>query len=125
MFVIVDLSIHSVRFFADGKANIIAVFLYYLHSFSMHLELFFALAFLLSSLKVLFDLTHNSELIALQMAGLSNRRLTGPLFILAVSMTLPPMPMPNGSPRMLANRSIFPREHAKHKKQASASMSIA
>lgn len=118
IYVIIDLSVHSVRFFADGKANAIAVFLYYLHSFSMHLDLFFAIAFLLSSLKVLFDLTHHSELIALQMAGLSKRLLTRPLFILAASLSL--FSYSNAqwlAPNAQESIESFRSEHAKRKKQ--------
>jgi lipopolysaccharide export LptBFGC system permease protein LptF len=118
VYVIIDLSIHSVRFFADGRANFGSVLLYYIHSFSMHLDLFFALAFLLSALKVLFDLTHHSELIALQMAGLSKRRLTRPLFMLAATLTV----LSFANSQFLATdaqESIesFRFEHAKRKKE--------
>ena len=118
IYLIVDLSIHSVRFFADGKAGTIAVILYYIHCFSMHLDLFFSLAFLLSALKVLFDLTHHSELIALQMAGLSNRRLTRPLFIIASTLSL--FSYANSqwlAPNALESIDSFRMEHAKRKKQ--------
>ena len=119
VYLVIDLSIHSVRFFADGKANAIAVILYYINCFSMHLDLFFALSFLLSTLKVLFDLTHHSELIALQMAGLSNRRLTGPLFILAATLSL--LSFANAqwlSPYASDSIDSFRQEYAKRKKQA-------
>lgn len=119
IYVIVDLSVHSIRFFADGKANIFHVLLYYIHSFSMRLDIFFSLAFLLSALKVLFDLTHHSELIALQMAGLSKRRLTQPLFILAATLSL--LSYANAqwlAPDALESIGSFRNEHAKRKKQA-------
>ncbi|MBF8263843.1 MAG: hypothetical protein HW387_1508 [Parachlamydiales bacterium] len=119
IYVVIDLSIHSVRFFADGKVNALAVFLYYLHSFAMHLDLFFSLAFVLSSLKVLFDFTHHFELIALQMAGLSKRRLTRPLFILATTLSL--LSYANAqwlAPNAQESIDLFRMEHAKRKKQA-------
>jgi lipopolysaccharide export system permease protein len=119
IFLLVDLSIHSVRFFADGHARALAVLLYYIHSFSMHLDLFFALAFLLSALKVLFDLTHHFELVALQMAGLSKQRLTRSLFIVAAVLSL--LSYANAewlAPNALESIDSFRSEHAKRKKQA-------
>ena len=118
VYLIIDLSIHTVRFFVDGRANAIAIMLYYIHSFSMHLDLFFALAFLLSALKVLFDLTHHFELVALQMAGLSKQRLTRPLFTLATMLTL--FSYANAqwlSPNAHESIESFRKEHDIRKKQ--------
>lgn len=118
VYAIIDLSIHSVRFFAGGKAGALAVLLYYLHSFSLHLDLFFSLAFILSALKVLFDLAHHFELIALQMAGLSKRRLARPLFILAAVMIC--LSYANAqwlAPDAQESIDHFRNEHAKRKKR--------
>lgn len=81
IYVIIDLSAHGVRFFS--KANLLQVALYYLNSFSTLLDLFLALTFLLSTLKVLFDLTTHREIVALQMAGLSKKTLLIPFFLFA------------------------------------------
>jgi lipopolysaccharide export system permease protein len=119
VYLIIDLSIHSVRFFADGRANTIAILLYYIHSFSMHLDLFLALSFLLSALKILFDLTHHFELIALQMAGLSKQKLTRPFFILASTFTI--ISYSNAewlAPNAQESIDSFRKEYAKRKKQA-------
>lgn len=119
IYLVIDLSIHSVRFFADGQAKTAAILLYYIHSYSVHLDLFFALSFLLSSLKVLFDLTHHLELVALQMAGLSKQRLTLPIFILAGVMSLTSYANAEWlSPQALDSIDTFRSEHAKRKKQA-------
>lgn len=118
IYLIIDLSIHSVRFFADGRANLLLIILYYIHSFSMHLDIFFALAFLLSAMKVLFDLNHHLELIALQMAGLSKQRLTRPLFILGAALTI--FSYANAewlAPNALESIESFRKVHAKRKKQ--------
>jgi len=119
VYVLIDLSIHSVRFFADGHANFLAVLMYYIHSFSMYLDLFLALAFLLSALKVLFDLNNHFELIALQMAGLSKQKLTRPLFIIAIILTLASYANAEWlAPNALESIESFRKVHAKRKKQA-------
>jgi lipopolysaccharide export system permease protein len=118
VYVLIDLSIHSVRFLA-GKAGVLKLFLYYLHSFSRHLDLFFSLAFLLTILRVLIDLAQNSELIALHMAGLSKLRLSRPLFMTALCLTL--LSYANAqwlAPDSLESIDMFRVEHAKRKKTA-------
>src|SRR5690606_13695515 len=86
IYVIIDLSAHGVRFFSKTSFSEIA--LYYLNSFSTLLDLFLTLTFLLSSLKVLFDLTMHREIVALQMAGLSKKRLLFPFFLFASLIAL-------------------------------------
>ena len=54
----------------------------------MHLDLFLPLAFLLTSMKVLFDLNAHSELVAFQMAGLSKKKLLRPFFLFASLLSL-------------------------------------
>ncbi len=86
IYTIVDLSIHGIRFFHGGSAwEIIA---YYVYSFAGHLNFFLPLTLLLSSLRVLFDLNIHNEFIALQMAGLSQKKLLLPFFSLAIMLTL-------------------------------------
>ncbi|MBX7066133.1 MAG: LptF/LptG family permease [Parachlamydiales bacterium] len=81
IFVIVDLSAHGIRFFS--KVGYAEIFLYYLNTFSANLELFLSLVFLLSALRVLFELTSHRESVALQMAGISKKKLLAPFFFFA------------------------------------------
>ncbi len=118
VYVLIDLSIHSVRFLAS-KAGILEIFFYYIHSFSRHLDLFLSLAYLLTILRVLTDLSQHSELIALQMAGLSKRTLSTPLFLTALSLTL--LSYANAqwlAPEALESIDTFRVEHAKRNKTA-------
>lgn len=116
VYFLLDLSIHGARFFL-GKARAIDLFLYYLRSFSQHLDLFIALSFLLTLLKVLTDLAHYSELIALHMAGLSTKKLAAPLFGTALFLAM--LSLSNAqwlSPDALASIDSFRDRHAKRKK---------
>ncbi len=81
IYVIIDLSAHGIRFFS--KAGYREITLYYLNTFSSQLDLFFSLTFLLATLRVLFDLSSHREILALQMAGLSKKRLLIPFFAFA------------------------------------------
>lgn len=83
IYVIVDLAIHGVRFISSEKTTCREVCFYYLQTFSALLELFLTLTFLLASMRVLFDLNEHRELVALQMAGLSRKRLLAPFFLFA------------------------------------------
>lgn len=87
IYILVDFSIHGVKFLSLGKTTFIDLSLYYLRLFARHLELFISLSFLLSSLKVLLDLNGHQELVALQMAGLSKKRLLFPFFALAALLS--------------------------------------
>jgi len=87
IYVIVDLSVNSVRFFSSGGTTFIEISLYYLRNFAKHLELFFPLSFLLSAMKVLFDLNAYRELVALQMAGLSKKKLLSPFYLFAILLS--------------------------------------
>ena len=87
-YILVDLSINGFRFFSKGTTTFADIALYYLRQFAMHLELFLPLSFLLAALKVLFDLNSHRELVALQMAGLSKKKLLSPFFLFAGILTL-------------------------------------
>jgi lipopolysaccharide export system permease protein len=86
IYVIVDLSAHGVRFLSKSGFSEIA--LYYLYTFATLLELFLTLAFLLSTIRILFDLSSHRELLALQMAGLSKKKLLTPFFLFATALSL-------------------------------------
>ena len=89
IYVIIDLSIHGVRFLTKGpNTTAFDLIFYYLRHFAMHLDLFLPLAFLLSTYKVLFSLSGHLELVALQMAGLSKKKLLLPFFYFAATLSL-------------------------------------
>ncbi len=83
LYVAVDLSVNGVRFFTSEKTLAAEIALYYLQNFAEHLDLFLPLSFLLSAMKVLLDLNAHRELGALQMAGLSKKKLLSPFFLFA------------------------------------------
>lgn len=86
VYILVDLSAHGVRFLS--KSNLNDVFIYYCYSISTLLDLFVTLGFLLSMLRVLHDLNSNREILALQMTGLSKRKILIPFFVFAGSLSL-------------------------------------
>ncbi|MDE3045143.1 MAG: LptF/LptG family permease [Verrucomicrobiota bacterium] len=88
IYLLLDLSINGVRFLGKGHAEPLSLLFYYLRSFSVHLELFLPLSFLLTVLKVLLDLNEHLELVALQMAGLSRKKLLVPFFFFASFLSL-------------------------------------
>lgn len=83
IYAIIDLTIHGVRFFSHGSIQWTEVTAYYLHNFATHLDFFFPLTLLFTILKVLLDLNSHNELVALQIAGLSQKKLLIPFFIFA------------------------------------------
>jgi lipopolysaccharide export system permease protein len=87
IYVVVDLSVHGVRFLSSGKTPLAEIALYYLRTFAVLLELFLTLTFLLATMRVLFDLNEHRELVALQMAGLSKKRLLAPFFLFAAFLS--------------------------------------
>jgi lipopolysaccharide export system permease protein len=122
IYAVVDLSMHSVRFFADGQAPFVAVARYYLSHFSAFLNLFFPLAFLLSSIRVLSDLSSHGEIVALQMAGLSAQRLLAPFTLFACALSLTAYVNAEWwAPDSLAVATTFREKHApRHKRDAKA-----
>lgn len=87
LYVIIDLSEHSVGLFKSEGISIKNVFVYYSHTFLVFLDFFFPLAFLLASLKILLDLNAYQELVALQMAGISKRQILFPFFVFAAILS--------------------------------------
>ncbi len=81
IYMVVDLSVHGVRFLS--KSSLIDVLHFYMYTFASLLELFLTLAFLMAALRVLFDLNAHREFTALQMAGISKKRLLSPFFLFA------------------------------------------
>ncbi len=88
VYVLIDLSIHGVRFLGRDHISPVDLALHYLRYFLMHLDLFSPLSFLLATLHVLFDSNSHLELIALQTAGISAKRLLLPFAWLALTLSL-------------------------------------
>jgi lipopolysaccharide export LptBFGC system permease protein LptF len=86
LYLFIDLSMHGVRL-TKTSSDLFALMLYYVQSFSTQLDLFVPLAFLLATLKVLFDLSSHLEILSLQMATLSKKRILLPIFTLALLLT--------------------------------------
>jgi len=119
VFILLDFSIHGVRFLKRGATDGIDIFIYYFRLFAMHLELFLPLTFLLTTLKVLFDLNHHFELVALQMAGLSRKTLLRPFFLFAALLSL--VCYINSqwfAPDAILSAQTFKTLHSKTKKRA-------
>src|SRR3989344_116417 len=86
IYTLVDLSAHGARFLS--KSHFKGVLTYYFMSFSSLLDLFFTLAFLFAAMRVLYDLNSHREILALQMAGLSKKKLLLPLFLFGFLLSL-------------------------------------
>ncbi len=86
IYIVIDLSAHGVRFLS--KSSFSEITLFYLHSFASLLDLFFTLTFLLAVMRILIKLNTGRELVALQMAGISKKRLLSPFFVFAGFLSL-------------------------------------
>lgn len=118
VYVMVDLSIHGVRFLSKESAGGSELVIYYLRSFAAHFDLFIPLSFLLSSLKVLFDFNSRFEQVALLMAGVPRKKLLVPFFGFALCLTI--FSYVNGewlSPVATYEAQEFKIAHSKHKKK--------
>lgn len=85
VYVVIDLSAHGVRFLS--KSSFVDIIHFYLNIFASLLDLFLTLTFLLATMRVLIDLTSHREIVALQMAGISKRKLLAPFFIFAACLS--------------------------------------
>lgn len=81
VYVVVDLSTHGMGISRE-------IVFYYVANFVIYLDFFISLSFLLALLKVLLDLNAHGELAALQMAGISKKKMMAPLFALAGLLAL-------------------------------------
>ena len=88
VYIIVDFSTQSVRFYSETAPTIIALIIYYLCQFVKYLDVFFPLAFLFTIIKVFSDMNTKNEFVALQTAGISSKTLTRPLFYFAVLLII-------------------------------------
>lgn len=115
---IVDLAIHGVRFFSHGSLEWADMAIYYVYDFLGHFEFFLPFTFLLTVLKVLLDLNSHHEWVALQMAGLSQKKLLSPFFIFALFLTLASYANQEWIiPSSQESAETFRTEHSKNKNQ--------
>lgn len=117
-FSIVDLSMNGVRFFSNGSFGFLEIVKYYAYTFSNHHAFFFPLTFLFASLKVFLDLNRHHELVALQMAGLSQKKLLTPFFAFAFLLVLASYSHQEWlAPTTQTVATSFRIQHGKHKKK--------
>ncbi len=84
----IDYSLHMQDFLKDKSIQIGDLLIYYGYQFIKRAPLLLPLALLIATVKVLTTLTHHRELVALQMSGLSTRKLLAPFFLVAICATL-------------------------------------
>lgn len=83
LYILIDLSVHGVNFSKEWT-GISSLLFYYLKHLSIYFDLFTTLSFLLACLKVLSDVTSHLEWCALQMGGLSTKKLLLPFFTFGI-----------------------------------------
>lgn len=118
LFVFIDLATRGGKFFGKSLFSGLDTAQYYLHQFSNYLSFFFPLSLILASIQVLFDLNSHNELVALQMGGISRKKLLAPFFTLASLLFL--LLLANYqwvSPKALESASEYVKAYARHKKK--------
>lgn len=88
VFVLIDFSTQSTRFYSSVQPNFIELLAYYLAQFSKYFDIFIPLTFLLSILYVLSDMQNRNEIVSLYMAGISKKNFLVPLFFLGFILAL-------------------------------------
>ncbi|MBS0629205.1 MAG: LptF/LptG family permease [Verrucomicrobia bacterium] len=88
LYAIIDYSTH-IQEFAHGKnLPILKIFQYYFFQFVKRADILIPLAVLLGTIKVLCQLNINRELVAFQSAGIAQKKLLRPLFLMGTLCTL-------------------------------------
>lgn len=118
LFVFIDLATRGGKLFGKALLPGMETVFYYFYQFSNYLNFFFPLSFLLASIQVLLDLNAHQELVALQMGGLSSKRLALPFFALASILSL--LLLANYewvTPKASLEASAYVKAYAHHKKR--------
>lgn len=84
LFALLDFSLHAGTFTKSKSATWLHAIIYYSNMFSNYLDFFLPCSFLLTCLKVFIQLDSHNELIALQSAGFSLKKITLPFFYFAI-----------------------------------------
>jgi lipopolysaccharide export system permease protein len=88
LYIAVDFSMHGVRFLSKESTSWLNIGIHYLFHFSKFAALLFSLSFLLAMLRVLLDLNAHREIVALQTAGFSSKKILSPFFFFAVLLAM-------------------------------------
>ncbi len=84
VFVVIDFSIHSAKIFSNSGVKFLDIINYYKNLFIIELNIFLSLTLMLAMIKVLSEMNIHHELTALQMAGISGKKIFRPFLILAI-----------------------------------------
>jgi len=115
LYILIDFSMHGPRFLSKETTSWLEIGIHYLRHFAKFTNLFFSLSFLLSLLRVLIDLTAHREIVALQTAGISSRRLLTPFFLLAALLAIASYANSEWiSPDAQTDANRFYKAHSKH-----------
>jgi lipopolysaccharide export system permease protein len=118
VFVILDLATKGGKLFGPKFLPSYETFFFYCYQFSNYLHLFFPFSLILASIQVLLDLNAHHELTALQMGGISKKKLLSPFFILASILFF--LSLANQQwvvPKALSAAEAYVKAYARHKKR--------
>jgi len=87
VYVIIDFSTFSVRFFKNSTPDLFNLFLYYVHHFIRYLDIFLPLTLMLAIIRVLSDRQAHNEITPLLLAGISRKKLLIPFAMIALILT--------------------------------------
>src|SRR5579872_6259430 len=85
---LIDYSTHMQDFIQNKEIQIHDIFIYYAHQFIKRANLLIPLALLIATIKVLTTFNTHRELLALQAAGISLKKLLRPFFFVALFCSL-------------------------------------
>ena len=88
LYSLLDYSLHMQDFIKDKQIQFVDIFIYYYHQFIKRAALLIPLTLLITTIKLLTTFNERRELVALQTAGISSKRLLRPFFIVALGCTL-------------------------------------
>jgi lipopolysaccharide export system permease protein len=125
VYVIIDLSAHSGRLFSSSS-SLSTVFLYYLHHFMARLDLFLPLSLLLATISLLTSMNLHHEIVSLRMSGISLGKLSFPLFILALLLSISTyLNYEFAAPASLRYIEGFKEKHLHHHSKQTPSLKVA
>ena len=125
LYAAIDYSVHMQDFLRDKKLQLFDLGLYYGFQFVKRATLIVPLALLIATIKVMTSLTTHKEWMALQVAGVSFRRLMRPFLLVACLCTLfNALSSEFLLPKSLGFLDKFYYEHLKHSKPEKKSHSV-
>ena len=84
----IEFSMNGSKILHSENSNIFKIIIYFYHHFIIYLNIFLCLALMFSIIKVIYSLNIHNELIALQMGGISIRKISVPIFTIAFFLTV-------------------------------------